>query len=108
MVSLVVSTYYSTYFNSIGLLAWRKITGNAPAQGPWSIGKRASLAVNLMALVYIVIVFIFSFFPLAIPVDVVSMNWAVVLYFGVLFLGVAVYLVRGNKFVEPKPIYRKN
>lgn len=108
MVSLVVSTYYSTYFNAISLLAWRKISGTAPAPGPWTIGKTPSLVVNILTLCYIVIIFIFSFFPLAIPVDVKSMNWAVVLYFGVVFIGIAVYFIRGNKFVEPKPIYRKN
>lgn len=108
MVSLVVSTYYSTYFNAIGLLTWRKLKGTAPAPGPWTIGKTPSLVVNVLTLVYITIVFIFSFFPLAIPVDLTTMNWAVVLYFGFLLIGVAAYFIKGNKFVEPKPIYRKD
>ena len=109
MVSLVVATYYSTYFNAISLLTWRKLTGTAPAQGPWTIGKTPSLVVNILTLIYIVIVFIFSFFPLSIVgLNLTTMNWAVVLYFGVLFIGIAVYFIRGNKFVQPKPIYRKD
>ena len=108
VVSLVVSSYYSTYFNAISLLTWRKLTGTAPAPGPWTIGKTPSLVVNILTLVYIVIVFIFSFFPLFIPVDLTTMNWAVVLYFGMVFIGVAFYFIRGSNFNEPKPIYRKD
>ncbi|KAK3682021.1 hypothetical protein LTR37_020647 [Vermiconidia calcicola] len=108
VISLVVATYYTSYFNAIGLLTWRKLNGTAPAPGPWTIGKLPSLIVNIAALVYIVIVFIFSFFPLIIPVDLTTMNWAVVLYSGVIVLGILLYLVRGKHFVEPKPIYRKD
>lgn len=106
IISLVVSSYYSSYFNAIALLTWRKLNGTAPTPGPWTIGKTPSLIVNILTLVYIVIVFIFSFFPLAIPVDLTTMNWAVVLYFGVLVIGVVLYMIRGKRFVEPKPIYR--
>ena len=108
VISLVVASYYSTYFIAFALLVWRKLTGTAPAPGPWTIGKMPSLIINILTLVYIGIVFIFSFFPLALPIDLTTMNWAVVLYFGVVFIGIAVYLLRGDKFVEPKPIYRKD
>ncbi|KAK3045541.1 hypothetical protein LTR09_012884 [Extremus antarcticus] len=108
VISLVVASFYSSYFNAIALLTWRKLTGTAPAPGPWTIGTTPSLVVNILTLIYVVIVFIFSFFPLVIPVNLTSMNWAVVLYFGVVFIGIMFYLVRGDNFVEPKPIYRKD
>jgi len=107
VISLVVATYYTSYFNAISLLVWRKLTDSAPEPGPWTIGKTPSLLVNIATLVYIVIIFVFSFFPLAVPVTPSTMNWAVVLYIGVVLIGGALYLLRGKDFREPKPIYRK-
>ncbi|KAK5119365.1 hypothetical protein LTR85_007721 [Meristemomyces frigidus] len=107
VISLVVSAYYSSYFNAIILLVWRKLSGTAPEPGPWHLGKTTRLVVNIVALVYIVIVFIFSFFPIAIPVTLTSMNWAVVLYFGVVLIGVVLYLIRGKHFREPRMMYER-
>lgn len=108
VISLVVSAYYSSYFNAIVLLTWRKLTGTAPEPGPWTIGKMPSLIVNILTLVYIVIVFIFSFFPLVITdLSLSSFNWAVLLYFGVLIIGIVLYLFRSKDYREPKPVYRK-
>ncbi|RMY29702.1 hypothetical protein D0865_15449 [Hortaea werneckii] len=108
VISLVVAAYYSSYFNAIALLTWRKFNSTAPEPGPWTIGKTPSLIVNIMTLVYIVIVFIFSFFPLTVTdLTPSSFNWAVVLYFGVVGIGIALYLIRGKSYCEPKPFYRK-
>lgn len=107
VISLVVATYYSTYFIAFGLLTWRKLTGYPPRPGPWSIGRIPSLVVNFATLVYIVIAFIFSFFPLSLPVTLTIMNWAVALYFGVLIIGSILYMLRHERIREPKPIYRK-
>ncbi|RMY88786.1 hypothetical protein D0862_10363 [Hortaea werneckii] len=92
VISLVVAAYYSSYFNAIVLLTWRKLNGTAPEPGPWTIGKTPSLIINIMTLIYIVIVFIFSFFPLTVTdLTPSSFNWAVVLYFGVVGIGIALY-----------------
>ncbi|RMZ24784.1 hypothetical protein D0859_11171 [Hortaea werneckii] len=109
VISLVVAAYYSSYFNAIVLLTWRKLNGTAPEPGPWTIGKTPSLIVNIVTLIYIVIVFIFSFFPLTVTdLTPSSFKWAVVLYFGVVGIGIALYLVRGKSYCEPKPFYRKH
>lgn len=108
VISLVVAAYYSTYFNAISLLTWRKLNGTAPEPGPWTIGKMPSLIVNILTLIYIVIVFIFSFFPLVIEdLSLSSFNWAIVLYFGMVIIGIVLYLFRGKDYQEPKPLYRK-
>ena len=109
VISLVVAAYYSSYFNAISLLTWRKLNGTAPEPGPWTIGKMPSLIVNVLTLVYIDIVFVFSFFQLDITdLTLSSFNWAVVLYFGVVLLGLALYLFRGKDYREPKPLYRNH
>ena len=108
VISLVVAAYYSTYFIAISLLTWRKLTGTAPEPGPWTIGKMPSLIVNIITLVYIVIVFIFSFFPLVITdLTAASFNWAVLLYFGMVIVGLVLYVFRKKDYREPKPLYRK-
>lgn len=108
VISLVVAAFYSSYFNAFVLLTWRKLNGTAPEPGPWTIGKTPSLIVNILALIYIVIVFIFSFFPLVVTdLSLSSFNWAVVLYFGMFIIGVVLYLFRGKDYNEPRPLYRK-
>jgi len=102
VVSLVIAAYYTSYFNAIGLLVVRKLAGTAPKPGPWHMGKAVGLIVNICALIYIAVVFIFSFFPIAVPVTLTSMNWSVVLYIGVTLLGAVLYLFRGRHFREPK------
>ena len=34
VISLVVASFYSSYFNVIAPLTWRKLTGTAPPLGP--------------------------------------------------------------------------
>jgi len=89
VISLTIGAYYSSYFMAIMLLIVRKLSGTAPQPGPWQMGKFTGILVNITALIYIVIVFIFSFFPITVPVTLNSINWAVVLYFGAVVIGVS-------------------
>ena len=103
---MVVAAYYSSYFNAIALLLWRKLSGTAPEPGPWRFGRITGIVINSAALVFIVIIFIFSFFPIiAVPITLASMNWAIVLYVGAVLIGVVLYLVRGKHFREPRISY---
>jgi choline transport protein len=64
--------------------------------GPWQLG-RWGLPVNIVAFVYTLIAMVFSFFPPAIPVTPVNMNWSVVVFSFVVISGLVYYAVFGRK-----------
>ena len=58
--------------------------------------------VNLVALCFLLPVFVFSFFPTVVQPTPVTMNWGVVMYGGVIILSTIYYIIRGrHKFTPP-------
>ena len=92
IVSLVVATLFGSYVIPIALIAWTRATNKSFHFGPWKLGK-LGLAVNLLALGWLIITFIFSFFPVAVPVVPSSMNWSILLYGFAMLFGVIWYFV---------------
>lgn len=96
VVSLVVAGLSSSYLISISLLIrWRLSKEHIPF-GPWSLGSWG-LTVNIIAIFYTIITFVFSFFPPSTPVTPVSMNWSVVVYIAVLVFGLLFWALGGRK-----------
>jgi choline transport protein len=58
----------------------------------WSLGKFSSVA-NVVALAYIAIAYVFAFFPVGIPVDAQTMNWATMVYGGVVIVAAGYYML---------------
>jgi len=69
----------------IAFLAIRRIFGNAPQPGLFTMG-RAGLVVNILALAYLIFVVIWMPFPQMLPVTASNMNYAG-LILGVVILG---------------------
>lgn len=102
IVSLVVSSYLSSYLIAIIVMIIKRLSGENINFGPWNLG-RYGLAINIFAAVYTFLTVIFTFFPPAIPVNAVTMQYSCVVYGGVIVLGLIYYAVWGHKtFVGPK------
>ena len=79
----------------------KRFSGERINFGPWNLG-RYGLAINIFAAIYTLVTVIFTFFPPALPVDAVTMNYSCVVYGGVIILGLIYYAIRGHKkFVGP-------
>lgn len=92
----------STYFISISVLILARMRGPLPARR-WSLGK-LGLPVNIGAVVWLLTVWVFCFFPLSVspPVTAQTMNWNCVLVGGFVILGLGYWLVRGRKtYIAP-------
>lgn len=59
------------------------------------------LPVNAFAFFYSAFVIVFSCFPVAMPVDLSSANWAPVVWVGIIALSFAVYLLHGRRVYTP-------
>lgn len=64
--------------------------------GPWNLG-RWGMAINVFSAAYTLITVVFTFFPPAIPVTAVTMNYSCVVYGGTVILGIFFYVIWGHK-----------
>ena len=91
VISLMVASYLASYLLPIALLAWKRWTKQKLPVGQWHMG-RFGLAINITAIIWTTIVFIFSFWPSSATVTLQTMNWAVLLWGGTFILGCLLYL----------------
>ena len=108
IVSIAVAGLSASYALAIGLLLWRRTTGsirhstlsrtqltNTPgfelSWGPWHMPGVLGPAVNLFAIIYVLIILFFSFWPPDVPLDAANMNYTILVTGVVLIFSVAWY-----------------
>lgn len=102
IISLVVSSYLSSYEIAIILLILRKVRGQKLSLGPWNLGKWG-LPINIFAAAYTLVTVVFTFLPVGLPVDKTNMNYSCVMYGGVVVLGIIYYVLRGHHhYIGPR------
>lgn len=98
----------TSYFTSVGCIAWRRLNGMPLLPTKFSLG-RAGLPVNLISLAFLAVVFVMSFFPPIPDPPPSAMNFAVVVYGGVLvFAGIYYYVSARKHYVGPVEYVRKS
>ena len=115
VVSLSLSSCYVTYMMGNSLLLWRRITGqirpyspesteltntvktDSLSWGPWTVPEPLGTIVNLIGLVFLFVLTIFSFFPTAIQPDPSLMNWSVFMFGVTMLFSVIWYVFAGHK-----------
>ncbi|KAI5864440.1 amino acid transporter [Durotheca rogersii] len=70
---------------------------------PWSLGPRLGPAINLVALAWIAFEVVLFSMPTALPVSEVSMNYAIVVFFGFMALSALWYAVYARKVYKGPP-----
>ncbi|KAJ5682362.1 GABA permease [Penicillium macrosclerotiorum] len=97
IISLNVAALMYTYIISISCVIYRKIwlPGSLPPRR-WDMG-RWGLAVNIVALLYSCFALFWSLWPSNYPVTVENFNWSVVIFGGVFFISLGMYIVKGRK-----------
>lgn len=100
IVSLTTAGLFTSYLIPIMLLIIKRIKNEEVRWGPWTLGK-AGLAVNIFSAVFLTISVFFSFFPPAIPVTAVSMNWSIAVFGGFVIIGLIWYAIRGSQYKGP-------
>ena len=100
IVSLSLLGLLSTYMISIGCVLLRRLKGQELPPARWSLG-RFGLPINMFAFFYAAFVLIFSCFPVALPVDLSTANWAPVVWAAVIVISVAIYFLHGKRHYTP-------
>lgn len=104
IISLQLLALMATYAISIGAVALKRIRGQPLPQSRWSLG-RFGLPINLFAFTYSCFTMIFICFPVTTPVVADSMNWAIVMFVGVLIIALVYYFAHGRKVYEGPVVF---
>ena len=123
VVSLVLEGFYFSYLSALSLLLYRRLRGdiskssddlevsavNGPMHGqgftwgPWRIKGALGVLNNVAAIVYIVVVGFFCFWPMSAQTTAANMNYAVVVLGAVAIASSFYYLVSArNHYNGPK------
>jgi hypothetical protein len=85
---------------TIGCVLLHRLQGRRLPHARYSLG-RWGILVNIVSLVYVTPIFVFSFFPAVPNPTAVEMNWAVVMVGGVIVLATMYYIAWGRKQYSP-------
>jgi amino acid transporter len=105
LLSLTNVAFFTCYFISIGCVLLKRLRGEPMPPSRFKIPNRVAIFCESVSLLYMAWAYVICFFPDAIPVTAVSMNWAVVVYFGVIILAALYYMFRGRKKYTPPVLH---
>jgi len=100
ILSIFVTALISSYTITIGCMLLHRLQGRKLPHARYSLGKWGVLT-NVIALLYIGPIFIFSFFPSTSKPTPATMNWAVVMVAGPIIFATVYYMVWGRKTYTP-------
>ncbi|KAK3324505.1 amino acid permease [Cercophora scortea] len=94
--SLAVSAILGTYIISFTILIFRRFRGPLPARR-WSLGN-LGLFVNIGAVAFLLVVWVFIFFPIS-PVELTpsTMNWNSLIFGSTMIFAIVYYFIFGRK-----------
>lgn len=115
IINLSVVGLYSSYLLCCGLLLWRRLQpqriqpynpsmslvaeeqNNTLYWGPWRIPGVLGVLNNLFACVFLLVLWFWSFWPPATPVDAHTMNFSILTFGATILFAVGWYMVQGRK-----------
>lgn len=108
ILSLTLVSLCTSYIISISCVILKRIRRQPFPARRWSLGKWG-LPINAAALSFLIPIFVFSFFPVAQPVDPSTMNWSIVMYAGIVGFATVYYFVYGHKvYVPPVALVKRD
>lgn len=106
--SLAVSAILGTYIISFTVLILRRLRGGPLPARRWTLG-RYGIFVNIGAVLFLLVVWVFVFFPLQTPVTPSTMNWNIVMFGGTMIFACVYYVVVGkNNYTAPVELVKRN
>ena len=96
MLSLSTTALMATYLISIGSVLNRRLRGPKLPVARWSLGK-LGMPVNILALMYAAWSLFWSFWPNAYEPTLLTFNWVVVLFVGLMAVSGILYFTHARK-----------
>jgi len=108
VASLSASMLLTSYMVSISTLLLRRYTGpNLPTRR-WSLGRWGAV-VNIVALCFLSVFWIFSFFPPTAVVTTTTMNWNSLMFAIIVVVALVYYLLKArHEYVGPVMLVKRD
>ena len=96
ITSLGLGALLSSYIICIGCVTLRRVRKQELLPRRFNLGA-FGLPINLLSLAFLLLLFVMIFFPTLPHPTPQSMNWAVLMYGGVMILSLVYFLIEGRK-----------
>ncbi|KAM3421995.1 hypothetical protein BST61_g2372 [Cercospora zeina] len=107
ILALTAVSLLTSYIVVIGCVLLKRIRRQPLPDRRWTLGRYGGI-VNAIALCYLLMIYVFLFFPAATPVEPESMNWAIVMFISIMSIATLWYFVQGHKsYVPPVALVRR-
>lgn len=100
ILSMAIIGMYSSYIVPIAYMLFGRKNIKPSDFGPFKLGPTVGPVLNVISLIWMVVVIIFSTFPSAMPVTPQNMNYSIVVMAGWLLFGIVYYISYGRKKFE--------
>lgn len=101
MFTLTTGSLLASYLLSISCVLYKRLRGDALPPRQWTLG-RYGMAINIVALLFLLVFFVWSFFPVVHPVELSTMNWGALIFIAVMLLSTVYYLIWGkHAYITP-------
>jgi choline transport protein len=108
IASLGTAALISSYIVSISCVRVKRWRSQKLPPARWSLGKLGG-PINDFSILYLILVFIFSFFPETAIVNAVSMNWNILIYGFTVLFAIVWFFARGKRqYAGPVEYVRKD
>lgn len=104
IMSLGTAALLSSYIISITCVRLRRWRNQPLPPARWSMGKFTPIC-DTISIMVLLVIWIFSFFPLTKNVDPTTMNWSVVIFGGVVVVSLSYYVLYARR-VYKGPVTR--
>ncbi|MCJ1396698.1 hypothetical protein MMC18_009590 [Xylographa bjoerkii] len=106
--SLAVTALLGSYIISISTLILRRARNLPLPARRWTLG-RAGIFINIGAVAFLLVIWVFTLFPIAIPVTATTMNWNCLMFGSAMIFAVLYYAVWGRKtYVAPVLLVKRD
>ncbi|CAK1358973.1 unnamed protein product [Cercospora beticola] len=107
ILALTAVSLLTSYIVVIGCVLLKRLRRQPLPNRRWSLGRWGGV-VNAIALCFLLMIYCWMFFPAATPVEPESMNWAIVMFVGIMAIATVWYFVKGHKsYVPPVALVRR-
>ena len=108
ILALTSVSLLTSYIIVISVVLLKRLRREPLPHARWSLGKYGA-AVNILALCYLFAIYVFAFFPPVAHPDAVSMNYAIVIFGGIITFAVVYYFIYGRKqYVPPVALVKRD
>ncbi|EME38970.1 amino acid transporter-like protein [Dothistroma septosporum NZE10] len=108
ILALTTVSLLTSYIIVIGCVLLKRVRGQSLPHSRWSLG-RWGMSINIIAMAFLLMVYVWMFFPTATPVEPSTMNWAIVMFAGIMLIATVYYVVRGrHHYVAPVALVKRS